>query len=125
MTTLPLQALTERLEKELYRLHYTEASVMQYRRMWRRIATFLEHEGLDHFTEEAGMRFLNEQYNFFALEKAGELTQSINVFVSALKSASILSAQSLPILSPDQLHRRKLWRGKINPQSWQRTGNSK
>ena len=39
MTTLPFQELTERLEKELYRLHYTEASVMQYRRMWRRIAT--------------------------------------------------------------------------------------
>ncbi len=81
MTSLPFQALTARLEQELYRLHYTEASVMQYRRMWRRIATFLEHEGLDHFTEEAGMRFLDEQFNFFALEQAGELTQSsINVF---------------------------------------------
>ena len=81
MTTLPFQELTERLEKELYRLHYTQASVLQYRRMWRRIATFLEHEGLDHFTEESGMRFLDEQYNFFELEKTGELTQSIiNVF---------------------------------------------
>jgi hypothetical protein len=81
MTNLPFQELTDRLEKELYRLHYTEASVMQYRRMWRRIATFLEHEALEYFTEEAGMRFLDEQFNFFALEKAGELTQSIiNVF---------------------------------------------
>ena len=41
MTSLPFQELTERLEKELYRLNYTEASVMQYRRMWRRIASFL------------------------------------------------------------------------------------
>ena len=81
MANLPFQELTESLEKELYRLHYTEASVTQYRRMWRRIAEFLEHEGLDHFTEEAGMRFLDEEFNFFALEKAGELTQSlINVF---------------------------------------------
>lgn len=81
MTNLPFQELTKRLEKELYRLHYTEASVMQYRRMWRRIATFFEHEGVDHFTEEAGMHFLDEQFNFFELEKAGKLTQSIiNVF---------------------------------------------
>lgn len=81
MTSLPFQELTKRLEKELYRLHYTEASVMQYRRMWRRIASFFEQEGIEHFTEEAGIRFLDEQYNFFELEKAGELTQSfINVF---------------------------------------------
>ena len=81
MTNVPFEELSQRLEKELYRLHYTEASVMQYRRMWRRIATFLEHEGFDHFTEEAGMHFLDEQYNFFQLEKAGKLTQSIiNVF---------------------------------------------
>ena len=78
---LPFQELTQRLEKELYRLHYTEATIMQYRRIWRRIATFFEHEGVDHFTEEAGMHFLDEQFNFYELEKAGKLTQSlINVF---------------------------------------------
>lgn len=77
MTKLAFQELTARLEKELYRLHYTEASVIQYRRMWRRIATFLEQEDVDHFTEAAGMRFLDEQFNFFEREKAGELTQSI------------------------------------------------
>jgi len=81
MTNLPFQELTKRLEKELHRLHYTEASVMQYRRMWRRITTFFEREGINHFTEEAGMHFLDEQFNFFELEKAGNLTQSIiNVF---------------------------------------------
>jgi len=81
MTSLPFQELTKRLEKELYHLHYTEASVMHYHRMWRRIATFFEQEGIDHFTEEAGMRFLDEQFNYFELEKAGKLTQSlINVF---------------------------------------------
>jgi len=77
MTNLPFQELTARLEKELYRLHYTEASVKQYRRMWRRIAMFFEQEGADHFTEEAGMRFLDENFDFFELEKAGKLTQSI------------------------------------------------
>lgn len=81
MAHLPFQELTKRLENELYRLHYTEASVMQYQRMWRRIALFFEQEGIDHFTEEAGIRFLDEQYNLFELEKAGKLSQSlINVF---------------------------------------------
>jgi hypothetical protein len=81
MTSLPFLELTKRLETELFRLHYTEASVVQYRRMWRRIALFLEQKGIDNFTEEAGIRFLDDQFNFFELEKAGKLTQSvINVF---------------------------------------------
>jgi integrase/recombinase XerD len=78
MTNLPFQELTKRLERELYRLHYSESSVTQYRRMWWRITTFFEQEGIDHFTEEAGMHFLDEQFNFFELEKAGKLTQSIS-----------------------------------------------
>ncbi len=77
MTILPFQELTQRLEEALYRLHYSEASIVQYRRMWKRIATFFEQEGIDYFSEEAGMRFLDEQFNFFELEKAGRLTQSI------------------------------------------------
>jgi site-specific recombinase XerD len=81
MNTLPLQDLIARLENELYRLHYNEQSIKYYRMMWRRIVTFFENEGVDHFTEEAGMRFLDKEYDFFELEKAGKLTQSIiNVF---------------------------------------------
>lgn len=77
MPSPSFQELTARLEKELFRLHYTDASVMQYRQMWKRIAIFFEQEGIDHFTEEAGMRFLDQQFDFFAREKAGTLTQSI------------------------------------------------
>jgi len=68
MNNLPLQELIARLEKELYRLHYKEGSVKYYRLMWRRIATFFENEGVAHFTEAVGMRFLDEEYNFFELE---------------------------------------------------------
>jgi integrase/recombinase XerD len=81
MTTLLFQELTQQLEEELHRLHYTEASIVHYRRMWKRIACFFEQEGINHFSEEAGMRFLDEQFNFFEREQAGQLTQSIiNVF---------------------------------------------
>ena len=61
MTYLPFQELTSRLENELHRLHYTEGSIVQYRRMWRRIALFFKQKGIDHFTEDAGMCFLDDQ----------------------------------------------------------------
>lgn len=81
MNNLPLRELIAQLEKELYRLHYTEQSIKYYRRMWKHIVTFCENEGIDHFTEDLGMSFLDKCYNFFELEKAGKLKQSvINVF---------------------------------------------
>jgi len=81
MNRMPLQDLIARLEKELYRLHYNEISITYYRRMWGHMTAFFENEGVNHFTEEVGMRFLDKRYNFFELEKAGNLTQSIiNVF---------------------------------------------
>jgi integrase/recombinase XerD len=81
MNYLPLEELFIRLEKELRRLHYTDQSIRYYRNLWRHIATFCRDESLDHFTEEVGLRFLEKHYDFFELERAGKLTQSIiNVF---------------------------------------------
>jgi len=81
MTMLSFQELTQQLEQELYRLHYTEATLAHYRRLWKRMGSFFEQEGIKHFSEEAGMRFLDEQFDFYQRENAGQLTQSIiNVF---------------------------------------------
>lgn len=81
MYNLPLQELMNRLEQELFRLHYTHQTIRYYRQMWKHIIKFFEDEGVTHFTEEVGIRFLDKKYNFFELEKAGKLTQSIiNVF---------------------------------------------
>jgi integrase/recombinase XerD len=81
MITLPFRELTAQLEKELYRLHYSQGSIKFYRQMWRRITLFLESENVDHFTEEIGLSFLDKEFNFFELEKEKKLTQStINVF---------------------------------------------
>jgi site-specific recombinase XerD len=78
---MPLRELIVLLEKELYRLHYNGRTIKYYRMMWKHIVAFSEKEGVDHFTEDLGMRFLDRRYNFSALEKAGTLTQSIvNVF---------------------------------------------
>jgi len=68
--------LTSRLENELRRLHYTEGTIQGYRRAWKHIGLYLEKQGLNSFTEEAGMRFLESRYDFFSREKAGTLTQA-------------------------------------------------
>ena len=47
--------LTTALEQELHRLHYTEGTIRYYRRMWGRIAAFLEAERAPDFTEDLGV----------------------------------------------------------------------
>ncbi|PSR27811.1 MAG: hypothetical protein C7B46_19270 [Sulfobacillus benefaciens] len=69
--------LTEALEKELERLHYTLETRRYYRRVWRHIATFLEEQGAMQFTEGLGLRFLEARYDYPVLEETGQLTQSI------------------------------------------------
>lgn len=76
MSARSFNQLTDRLEDELRRLHYTEATIQGYRRAWKHIGLFLEQECLESFTEEAGMRFLEIKYDFFSREKAGTLTQA-------------------------------------------------
>lgn len=81
MNNMSLRELTTLLEKELHRLHYGRQTIRYYRRVWGHIIAFAEREGVTHFTEDLGMRFLDERYNFSQLEKTGSLTQSIiNVF---------------------------------------------
>ncbi|MBT9132711.1 MAG: Tyrosine recombinase XerC [Firmicutes bacterium] len=81
MNTVPFEELMSFLEKGLQRLHYTEQSIEQYRRMWLRIAKFLAKQGTECLTEELGMAFLEREFNYFELERTGQVTQSIcNVF---------------------------------------------
>ena len=76
MSIRSFNELIGRLEDELHRLHYTEGTIKVYRRAWKHVGLFLEQEGLDSYTEESGMRFLETKYDFFSREKAGTLTQS-------------------------------------------------
>ena len=77
MSVLTFDELVHRLENELHRLHYTEASIAVYRRAWKQIASFLEKNDLSGFSEEAGMQFLDSKYGFSELEKMGTLTQYV------------------------------------------------
>ena len=77
MNNVPLREVAVLLEQELCRLRYGRQTIKYYRRMWEHIIAFCESEGVDHFTEDLGMRFLDRRYNFSELEKTGHLTQSI------------------------------------------------
>jgi hypothetical protein len=70
-----LSQLTTALEQELHRVHYTEGTINYYRRMWSCIAAFLEAEHVPGFTEELGLGFLDQQYDFLARQEAGTLTK--------------------------------------------------
>jgi len=81
MNTMPIEELIALLEKELYRLHYKEGSIKQYRTMWLRVAKFLATQGTAYLTEELGMAFLEREFDYFELERTGKITQSVcNVF---------------------------------------------
>jgi len=69
--------LTEALELELERLHYTPQTRTYYRQIWRKIAGFLEEKQETQFTDGLGLQFLEARYGYVALEESGQLTQSI------------------------------------------------
>ena len=77
MNQKPFCELTADLERELERLNYTTSTIRFYRRMWAKIALFLEAENSDCFTEVLGLRFLETQYNFLEREQNGSLTQGL------------------------------------------------
>ncbi|OKP91068.1 hypothetical protein A3844_04295 [Paenibacillus helianthi] len=73
--------------------------------MWRRIDSFLQSEVYDHFTEDAGLRFLEQEYDYFELEKTGNFhspfltalgwLDCLEITVTWLYSAQILQAEEI------------------------------
>jgi len=58
LQTLP--ELLDSLEKELLRLGYTNGTMTFYRRRWKKLLSFAQIRGKEHFTEEFGMAFATE-----------------------------------------------------------------
>ena len=77
MPQITFQDLTNQLEAELNRLHYTPATILYYRRVWKHLSGFLTENDTEYFTEELGMQFLQDRYQFLDREKAGTLNQSL------------------------------------------------
>ena len=80
MNKLPIRELLVQLEQELIREGYKEATLNYYRNNWRQIVTYFDECGEIYFSETVAMKYIDEKCNFFAREKAGELTES-NIYL--------------------------------------------
>ena len=80
MEKVPIRELITRLERELIRVGYAEATLNYYRSIWKRIIAYFEDRGETFFSEAVAMKYVDNKCDFFAKEKAGALTQS-NVYL--------------------------------------------
>jgi len=80
MEKVTIRELITRLERELIRVGYAEATLNYYRSIWKRIIAYFEERGETFFSEAVAMEYVDNKCDFFAKEKAGALTQS-NVYL--------------------------------------------
>ena len=71
MATLP--ALVQGLDAELVRLGYKDATMVWYRRCWRRMQEHFAARGAGEFSLDAAMAWVDDACGFFGKEQAGTL----------------------------------------------------
>lgn len=85
MERLPIKELINRLERELIRMGYAEATLNYYRGNRRRIENHFDELGEACFTEAIAMEYADSKCGFFEKEQVGELTQS-NIYLFRIVS---------------------------------------
>jgi len=80
MEKTTVKELVSRLEQELIRQGYKEATLNYYRTNWKRIAAYFDERGEEFFSEAVAMEYVYKKCDFFAKEKNGKLTQS-NIYL--------------------------------------------
>jgi len=68
-----LSALVSGLDAELVRLGYKDATMVWYRGCWRRLARFFAAVGVEDFSLDLAMAWVDEACGFFGKERAGTL----------------------------------------------------
>jgi hypothetical protein len=71
MATLP--ALVSVLEAELRRLGYKDSTLVWYRGCWRRMQRHFAARGIEEFSLDAAMAWVDDACGFFGKEQAGTL----------------------------------------------------
>jgi integrase len=71
-----LSALISSLERELTRLGYQDSTIAWYRGCWRRLEKYFADRGIEDFSLESAMAWVDATCDFFAKERAGTLKQS-------------------------------------------------
>jgi integrase len=68
-----VSALVSGLDAELQRLGYKDATLVWYRRCWRRVERFFAARGLEEFSLDMAMAWVDESCGFFDKERSGTL----------------------------------------------------
>jgi integrase len=74
MVTLSL--LVSDLDAELVRLGYKDSTMVWYRGCWRRLERFFAARGVEEFSRDLALAWVDEACGFFAKEQAGTLRQT-------------------------------------------------
>ena len=68
-----VSALVSGLDAELTRLGYKDSTMVWYRGCWRRLEKFFASVGVEEFSRDLAMMWVDESCGFFAKEQAGTL----------------------------------------------------
>lgn len=71
-----VSALVSSLDGELRRLGYKDSTMVWYRGCWRRMERFFATRGVEEFSLDVAMAWVDEACGFFAKEQAGALKQT-------------------------------------------------
>src|SRR3981081_1825575 len=74
MVALPV--LVSGLEAEMIRLGYKDSTMVWYRGAWRRLQRYFAACGVEEFSLDVAMEWVDEACGFFAKEQAGTLKQT-------------------------------------------------
>src|SRR5947209_16678045 len=71
-----LPVLVSGLEAEMIRLGYKDSTMAWYHGAWRRLQRYLAARGVEEFSLDVAMEWVDEACDFFAKEQAGTLKQT-------------------------------------------------
>ena len=71
-----LSALVSGLEAELRRLGYKDSTLVWYRGCWRRMQKYFAARGIEEFSLDAAMAWVDDACGFFGKEQAGTLKRT-------------------------------------------------
>ena len=83
-----LSALVSGLDAELVRLGYKGSTMVWYRGCWRRLEKFFAARGVEEFSRDLALAWVDEACGFFDKEQAGALKQTdVYLFPAPCRSA--------------------------------------
>lgn len=71
---LTAKELIQATREELFKAQYTKLTMVGTERVWRNLGDYLRNKGIDHFTKDVGMTFLEDRYSFSS-EPTSELNK--------------------------------------------------